>query len=483
MKLSDLLGMWCSQPLPDVDILEVQNDSCKIKPGDLFLAYPGAAADGRLYCEQALLAGAAAIAFDPERLPESFSLVPSAVYIPVPQLARQMAAIASQFYGHPTRELSVTGVTGTNGKTTIAYQLASAYALLGSIATYIGTLGEGDVRDLKPVGNTTPDALCLHRLFYQYRQAGVQHVCMEVSSHALAQQRVACIDFKQAIYTNLTHDHLDYHKTMDAYAAAKAALFGVPTLQWGVINRDDAYSEQMLAALPKTCQALTYGLHEGATVRAVNVCISMTGSTFDVVSPWGTHAIRVKTLGAFNVYNSLAVFSSLMADGYPVQDVIRVMGMLDASPGRMELVRTAPCVIVDYAHTPDALEKVLTTLTQLKEGRLWVVFGCGGDRDRAKRPMMGTIASQYADEVVLTSDNPRSEDPNAILQEIAKGVLPSVKTVQMVDREAAIHYALSQAASNDTVLIAGKGHESYQQIGSQRFDFSDQAVVRKWAQV
>ena len=480
MKPSDLLAIWCTGQVPDVDISGIQNDSRKIKPGDLFLAYPGAVADGRLHCKQAILAGAVAIAFDPDDLPESFETVDSVMYIPVPQLASQIAAIGSRFYGYPTRELQVTGVTGTNGKTTIAYQLASAYALLGSSAAYIGTLGQGDVHDLKPVGNTTPDALCLQRLFHQYRQAGLKHVCMEVSSHALAQQRVAHIDFKQAIYTNLTHDHLDYHKTMDAYAAAKAALFAMPTLQWGIVNGDDAYSAHMLAALPKTCQVLTYGLNEDVSVRAVNVCIGMSGSTFDIISPKGTHAVRVKTLGAFNVYNSLAVFSSLMADGYPVQDVIRVMGMLDASPGRMELVCASPCVIVDYAHTPDALEKALTTLTQLKEGRLWVVFGCGGDRDRAKRPMMGKIASQYADQVVLTSDNPRSEDPSGILQEISAGVLPLVKAVQMVDRESAIHYALSQAACEDIVLIAGKGHESYQQIGSDRFDFSDQAVARKW---
>ena len=480
MKLSDLLGLWCSAPIPDVHIFGIKNDSRQIKPGDLFLAYPGASADGRLHCEQAVRAGAVAVAFDPEALPESFVPMGGVIYVPVRQLAQQLAAIASRFYDDPSRALQVTGVTGTNGKTTIAYQLAAAYALLGSSSAYIGTLGQGDVHALEPVGNTTPDALCLQRLFHQYKQAGLTHVCMEVSSHALAQQRVAHIHFTQAIYTNLTHDHLDYHKTMEAYAAAKASLFAHSSLQWGIVNRDDAYALQMLNALPNTCQALTYGLHEGALVRAVNVCIRMSGSTFDVISPWGTHAVRVKTLGAFNVYNSLAVFSSLMADGYPVDDVIRVMALLDASPGRMEWVCNAPCVIVDYAHTPDALEKVLTTLTQFKEGRLWAVLGCGGDRDRTKRPMMGHIASQYADEVVFTSDNPRFEDPAVILQEMAAGVLPGVQVVQIADREAAIHYALSEAAPNDIVLIAGKGHESYQQVGSERFVFSDQAVVRHW---
>lgn len=480
MKLSDLLRPWCNQAMPDVDIVGVQNDSRQVKPGDLFLAYPGALVDGRLYSGQAIQAGAVAVAFDPDALPDSFLKTSDIPSIAVPQLSQQIAAIASRFYDEPTRALQITGVTGTNGKTTIAYQLASAYALLGSSAAYIGTLGQGDVQALKPVGNTTPDGLCLQRLFHEYRQAGLKHVCMEVSSHALAQQRVAHIDFTQAIFTNLTHEHLDYHQTMEAYAAAKAALFAMPTLQWGIVNGDDAYSAQMLAALPSGSQALTYGLQKGVGVRAVNVNVTMSGSTFDIISPWGTQAIRVKTVGAFNVYNSLAVFTSLMADGYSVNDVTRVMAMLTASPGRMELVCEAPCVIVDYAHTPDALEKALTTLAQLKKGRLWVVFGCGGDRDRAKRPMMGKIASQYADNVVLTSDNPRGEDPERILHEIATGLLPLANVVQIVDREAAIHHALKHAAEDDIVLIAGKGHESYQQIGFERFVFSDQTVVRTW---
>ena len=483
MRLSDLLGEWRASFTPDLDIQGVKNDSRQVKPGDLFLAYPGAAVDGRLYCEQAILAGAVAVAFDSNALPESFLKSSTVPYIPVPQLSKQIAALASRFYGHPSQSLQVTGVTGTNGKTTIAYQLAAAYELLGSSAAYIGTLGQGDVKALKPVGNTTPDALCLQRLFHAYQNAGIKHVCMEVSSHALAQQRVEHIHFKQAIFTNLTHDHLDYHGNMEAYAAAKAALFAMPTLQYAIINQDDAYSSQMLAALPSTCQALTYGLGEGALVRAVNVRISMNGSAFDIVSPWGTHAVLIKTLGAFNVYNALAVFTSLMAEGNAVEEVVRVMAKLAASPGRMELVGETPCVIVDYAHTPDALEKVLTTLVQLKEGRLWVVFGCGGDRDKAKRPMMGAIASRYADEVVLTSDNPRHEEAHVILSEIVAGVSAQAHVVQRVDRKAAIHYALSHAARNDIVLIAGKGHENYQQIGSERFDFSDQVVVQEWLHV
>ena len=479
MKLSDLLSPWCKAIIPDCTISGLHNDSRQIKPGYLFFAYPGIVADGRLHCQQAILSGAVAVVYEPEALPESFVFSNQAVYVPVSQLASKLAAIASRFYDYPTRALTVTGVTGTNGKTTIAYQLAQAYAALGSKAAYIGTLGQGDVSALQPVGNTTPDALCLQHLFYDYKCHDVKHVCMEVSSHALVQQRVASIDFTQAIYTNLSHEHLDYHQTIEAYAQAKSLLFAVPTLKYAVINHDDAYAALMVAKLPATCKKLTYGLNDGADVRAHNLNITMAGSTFDVTSPWGLYSVRVKVLGAFNVYNSLAVFASLMADGYPVEDVVNVMAHLNASPGRMELVAQEPCVIVDYAHTPDALENVLSTLSELKQGRLWVVFGCGGDRDKTKRPMMGRIADQYADHVIITSDNPRSEDPVKIIEDIAAGTIDPSGITKIIDRKQAIHDALSRADKLDIILIAGKGHEDYQQIGQERFVFSDQDVVRK----
>ena len=480
MKLAHLLSPWCKTPIPDCNINHLQNDSRKVVPGDLFLAYAGAASDGRLYCQQAIASGAVAIAYDPNNLPKAFFRSERAIYVSMPDLATNLASIASRFYDEPTRTLTVTGVTGTNGKTTIAWQLAQAYSLLGSKSAYIGTLGQGNARALQPVCNTTPDALCLQQLFNDYQKEGIKHVCMEVSSHALSQQRVASINFSQAIFTNLTHDHLDYHLTMEAYAQAKALLFAEPTLQWAVINHDDTYVQLMIEQLPAQCQKLTYGLQEGADVRATHIAITMTGSAFDVTSPWGQFSLRIKTLGTFNIYNSLAVFASLMAAGYEAQRVINVMALLDASPGRMELVATKPCVIVDYAHTPDALENVLSTLVALKEGRIWVVLGCGGDRDKTKRPIMGKIAGQYADEVIITSDNPRSEDPVTIIEGIEAGVLSSAKAVKIIDRKDAIHYALSQASAQDIVLIAGKGHENYQQIGHQRLHFSDQEVVRSY---
>lgn len=480
MKLAQLLQTWVSIDMPDADILGLHNDSRLIRPGYLFFAYPGAVADGRLFLKQAIQAGAVAIVYEPEQVPTSCVIPTEVPCFPITQLVTKLAAIASRFYDYPSRALSVTGITGTNGKTTIAYQLAQAYSLLLKKSAYVGTLGQGGIEDIQPLMNTTPDALCLQKLLYDYKQSGIQQVCMEVSSHALHQGRVNSIDFTQAIYTNLSHDHLDYHHTMQAYAAAKAALFEWPSLTWAIINADDAYSSQMMAGVNASCKKLTYGLNEGCDVRAINWRTTMAGSQFDVQSPWGNHHVQVNLLGAFNVYNSLAVFASLLAAGNEVSEVLAIMQQLRASPGRMEVVAQKPCVIVDYAHTPDALEKALTTLSQLKQGRLMVVFGCGGDRDKTKRPIMGRIASQYADVSIITSDNPRSESPADIIDEIAEGLLAKSNVLKILDRAQAIHQALSMAGQEDILLIAGKGHEAYQQIGNERFAFSDQEVVRQW---
>nr|WP_238551214.1 UDP-N-acetylmuramoyl-L-alanyl-D-glutamate--2,6-diaminopimelate ligase [Legionella oakridgensis] len=388
-----------------------------------------------------------------------------------------MAAIANVFYGYPSRGLTVTGVTGTNGKTTIAYQLAQAYELLGQESAYIGTLGQGKIQKLSSLANTTPDGLCLQQLLHTYKHEHVNQVCMEVSSHALSQKRVEQIDFAHAIYTNLSHEHLDYHRTLEAYAEAKSALFAWPTLKSAIINQDDAYAPYMIKKLSVSCQKLTYGLHPQCDVRAINLKVSRTGSEFEVVSPWGLHDLHIKTLGQFNIYNSLAVFASLLANGYKPAELVAIMPNLQAAPGRMEVISQEPCIIVDYAHTPDALDNVLSTLNQLKSGRLMVVFGCGGDRDKAKRPLMGRIASEHADLSIITSDNPRTEDPLQIIAEISEGLLPSTPVLKIADRKQAIQKAISLANKQDIILIAGKGHESYQQIGHERFDFSDQNIV------
>lgn len=477
MDLNQLIKSWIHEPVARCILSGIKNDSRLVEPGDLFIAYPGAESDGRLFMQKAVDSGAVAILFEPNNL--SCQLPKNIPCIPIPNLAMKLAELAQAFYSNPSASFTVTGITGTNGKTTIAYQLAQAHELLGQKSAYVGTIGQGQVHHLVPLSNTTPDALCLQQLMAQYRDQQVQQVCMEVSSHALHQHRVDKIAFDQALFTNLTLDHLDYHKTMQAYGQAKALLFAKESLQWAISNKDDAYQQSMNQVVKPHVKKLTYGLSQGCDVKAEKWTINMQGTEIEVRSPWGAHRLQIKALGQFNIYNSLAIFSSLMASGYEAKDVVHVMSLLQSAPGRMEIVAHSPYVLVDYAHTPDALENVLTTLSQLKKGQLWVVFGCGGDRDKSKRPIMGKAASLYADRLIITSDNPRTEDPEQIIDDISKGISTSIKTTRLVNREEAIAFALNSAAKEDIILIAGKGHEAYQQIGTQKFAFSDQDVVRK----
>ncbi len=482
MKLSQLLKPWMHHIQSDCAISGLENDSRRVQPGDLFIAYAGAAADGRLFINKAVSAGAVAVAYDPSHFPSDCILPETIPCVPVPDLATQLAVIAKQFYEAPGCSLTITGVTGTNGKTTIAYQLAQAHHLLGQGAAYIGTIGQGNVNELQLIDNTTPDSLFLQKLLHQYKNQGLRQVCMEVSSHALAQHRVDAVEFDQAIFTNLTLDHLDYHLSMENYAMAKAMLFARESLQWAIINKDDAYQEKMAAVVKPHVRKLTYGIHQDCDVKAVSWSMDINGTEIEVHSPWGRHHLRIKALGEFNIYNSLAIWSSLLACDYSPAQIIEVMAQLKAAPGRMEIVANAPYVLVDYAHTPDALENALTTLNQLKKGRLWVVFGCGGDRDKTKRPVMGSVASKLADHIVITSDNPRTEDPQVIVNEIAHGISNPSNVIQLLNREEAIAYALNEADEHDVILIAGKGHEAYQQIGKVKHTFSDQDVVKKLIQ-
>lgn len=478
MLLSTLLQPWV--PAPNIEISGLHNDSREIKPGYLFFAYPGAATDGRLYIAQALAKGAQAIIYEPADWPDGVAKPLPEKTIAFPGLVHYLAAIAKRFYGEPSKLMRVSGVTGTNGKTTIAYQLAQAHEKLGQASAYIGTLGHGQVSSLQTLANTTPDALFLQNLFNQYQKIKIKHVCLEVSSHALDQGRVAEIEFHQGIFTNLTLDHLDYHHTMDAYARAKAQLFAYPSLQWAIVNQDDSYAPLIKAAVHPGCKLVTYGIKEKADVQAVNVEVTLTGTCIEIISPWGKDQLMINALGFFNVYNALAIYCSLMLEGYEKAKVIEIMSQLKAAPGRMEIVTQKPYIIVDYAHTPDALENVLLTLNQVKQGRIVVVFGCGGDRDKSKRPLMGNIAARYSDTAIITSDNPRTENPQQILMDIEQGIGEKNNNIySILDREEAIAKAMSLATERDIVLIAGKGHESYQQIGHTRHFFSDQAVVRR----
>lgn len=481
MRLDELLQPWIALDPHTCDITGVQNDSRRVQPGDLFIAYPGAAVDGRRFMNQAIQKGAAAMVYEPVDIPVLISQ--SVPCIPFPNLTRHLAALASRFYHDPSARMSVTGVTGTNGKTTIAYQLALAHQILGRPATYIGTLGYGTAQHLQILHNTTPDALELQRILYLSQQEGLNQVCMEVSSHALAQNRVDQIQFSEAIYTNLSHEHLDYHQTMQAYADAKASLFAKSSLRWAIVNQDDEHVATMTAGIAKDVQVWRYGIEKPAEVRVVDYQLTSHGTRFTVESPWGKHDIVTPLLGLFNIYNSLAVYTSLFAHNYSEQSVIEVMARLPATPGRMEIVAHHPYVIVDFAHTPAALDNVLKAVLGLKSSaqtKVWVVLGCGGDRDKAKRPLMGKIASEQADYVIVTSDNPRHEDPQEIIYDIAVGFISGAEIKTIVNRSEAIRYVLEHAAREDIILIAGKGHEQYQIIGDDYLAFSDQDEVRKF---
>ncbi|WP_367607168.1 UDP-N-acetylmuramoyl-L-alanyl-D-glutamate--2,6-diaminopimelate ligase [Legionella sp. W05-934-2] len=478
MKLDNLLSPWVQENLPSIAIESIENDSRQVTKNALFLAYPGAATDGRQYIKQAIDAGAVAVAYESM---DGFKPAENGkiVFLPIENLASKMLGLAQRFYPIDESELLVTGVTGTNGKTTIAYVLAQAYERLNGHAAYIGTLGEGRVNQLNRLANTTPDSLVLQKLFHRYQHQGIRHVAMETSSHALSQQRVAGVKYHQAIFTNLTQDHLDYHKTMAEYATAKAKLFAFPSLKYAIINYDDPYANLMAEKIPVGCQLITYGLHPKADIHALDMHTHQQGMSFNITSPWGKFCLQTVLIGQFNLYNILSVFASLVSAGYDAAEVVEVIRHLQPSPGRMELISHQPQIIVDFAHSPDALGNVLKTVRQLSQGKIIVVFGCGGERDYGKRPIMGEVASRFADHIIITSDNPRTEDPETIMSAIAAGVPATQSMEKISDRRLAIKKAIDMADFDDVILVAGKGHEVSQIIGTKSYPFSDQLVIKE----
>ena len=480
MNLQTLLSPWMKVDAGSINILHIENDSRNVVPGSLFIAYPGSLTDGRKYLDNAVVNGAVAILIEPDGFVNTEQL--SVPIFALPGLKDKLSAIAARFYQDPSKHLKVVGVTGTNGKTTIAYQLAQAHDLLQEKSAYIGTIGQGLVGKLKTLVNTTPDAICLQRLFHEYISYQVQTVSMEVSSHALCEGRANNITFIEAIFTNLSQEHLDYHKTMDEYAKAKSKLFAIPSLQRAIINIDDRYADVMLAACLDDCQIITYGLDERADYQAYACAYDISGCEFRVSSNYGDTLVKCKGVGAFNVYNSLAIFASLVVSGHAVSKVSKIISKLEPVAGRMELVAQKPYVFVDYSHTPDALENALNALVSLRvtshsSAKIWVVFGCGGDRDSSKRSVMGEVASRFADFVIVTSDNPRTEDPQEIVDDILQGIKLSANVNVEVNRAEAIKQSLSRANYEDIILIAGKGHEDYQIIGTQKIHFSDKEIV------
>jgi UDP-N-acetylmuramoyl-L-alanyl-D-glutamate--2,6-diaminopimelate ligase len=477
-RLCELLEGIADVPASrDRGVHGIHLDSRRIERGDLFVAMPGMVADGRDFIGDAVANGAGAIVYESGD-GYVFRGVPVPAF-PANDLRRHLGVIASRFHGEPSRKLVVIGVTGTNGKTTCTQLLAQVLSESPKKCAVIGTLGYGFSGALDESRHTTPDAVTVHGLFADFLNQGASHVAMEVSSHALEQGRVNGVAFDVAVFTNLTRDHLDYHGDMVSYGLAKAGLFAMEGLKYAVINHDDAFGRGLLASLKPPIKSLSYGI-EGGDVRAVAISPKHDGLTLRIATPSGEIDLNSRLIGRFNAYNLLAVLATLLILGMDLKEAVARLAHALPPAGRVERFGGEPgqpLVVVDYAHTPDALEKVLRALREHTPGKLWCVFGCGGDRDRGKRPVMGTIAERLADVVVLTDDNPRHESGDAIVAEILAGMRTSPQVIR--DRRAAIQTAIRGAAANDIVLVAGKGHEDYQQFGDQRFPYSDRETVQE----
>jgi UDP-N-acetylmuramoyl-L-alanyl-D-glutamate--2,6-diaminopimelate ligase len=460
-----------------VAVTRITSDSRRLRRGDAFAAYPGTHEDGRHYIADAISCGAGSILWEPQGF--SWNREWKLPHLPVENLKARLGAIADEVYGHPSHELWVAGVTGTNGKTSCAHWIAGGQDAGGRRSAVLGTLGNGMWGALQPATNTTPDAAELHELLRALKTSGAEAVSMEVSSHGLEQGRVNAVTFDVALFTNLSRDHLDYHGTMAAYGAAKARLFSWPGLRVGVINADDAFGQSLIdSARTKGRKVLTYGFGTADIVGA-RLVSSPSGMAFAVETPWGKGEVYTRLVGAFNAANLLGVLGVLLVSGVALESALEFLARAEAPPGRMQRLGgdETPLIVIDYAHTPDALEKVLSSLRAAvaPAGELVCVFGCGGERDRGKRPEMGRVAARLAERVVVTSDNPRSEDPEAIASEIVHGIRDTGNRRYAVelDRARAIASAVADAKAGDVVLLAGKGHEAYQDRSGERIPFLD----------
>ena len=481
-------AMLLSELLPELEGLSADlavtglvMDSREVRPGDAFVAIAGFGAHGLNFVDAAREAGATAILFEP---PAPESLPAPADAIPVAGLRSRMGTMADRFHGHPSAAMTTVGVTGTNGKTSTVQLLAQAWTLRGQKAGTVGTLGAGLWPKIVPTGFTTPLVLRMHALLAELRDEGAQAVAMEVSSHALDQGRVDGVHFDVGVFTNLTRDHLDYHGDMASYGAAKARLFDWPGLRAAAVNLDDAFGRELFDAVGGKVRAVGFSSRgaAGASVRADDVQLDGSGIRFMLDAGGQAHPVRSPLLGRFNVDNLLGVAATLFALGMAPALVAETLSQLAPVDGRMNRLGGEgglPLVVIDYAHTPDALEQALASLRAHTAGALTCVFGCGGERDRGKRPQMAAIAERLADRVIVTDDNPRNEDGDVIVADIVEGFADSTRVLVQRDRAAAIAQALANAGADDVVLVAGKGHEPYQEIAGIRHAFDDTAVARE----
>ncbi len=483
MKLTEVLSCLPfydgPTPVPQIDIQSIEVDHRNIVEGDMFVCIKGHTVDGHDFAKKAIDRGARVI------IAEKELDVPAPVFT-VPDTSRALAMLASTFYHHPTNELPLIGVTGTNGKTTVTYVLEKIFNEYGRKTGLIGTIQMKIGEQSYPIHNTTPNALVLQQSFKEMNDKNIDQAIMEVSSHALDQGRVFGCNFDVAVFTNLSQDHLDYHKDMDDYLRAKSLLFSQlgnsynGEKKFAVLNADEEASALLKRSTAQ--HVLTYGCNHPADVIAKDIQLEITKTTFTLQTPEETVEIQSNLIGMFNVYNMLAASAAALALDVPVSIIQKALESIKGVNGRFEPVNAGQsfAVVVDYAHTPDSLENVLQTINEFSKRNVYVVVGCGGDRDRTKRPLMAQIAVKYADRAVFTSDNPRTEDPEAILDDMVRGLSRNETNYEVItDRKRAIHHAVNIAKRDDVILIAGKGHETYQQIGDVTYDFDDREVARE----
>lgn len=491
MRLSILLKEVYQIPdNADRDISGLTLDSRLAGKNSLFFAIKGSHLDGRLYIQNAIAQGAAAVLVDADSANESLTWQDDVPLIPIQHLQKKTGALAAHFYDNPAKKMRMIGITGTSGKTSCSHFIAQSLQSLNMPCGIIGTLGSGFYGALGTAGLTTPDAITLQSNLNQFVLQGAQAIAMEVSSHSIDQGRISGIEFDIGIFTNLTQDHLDYHGDMESYAAVKRRFLADMSTKQVIINADDAYGSKWINELSaQHVSVWAYSTRLSSSVPATvprvycdDIELSLRGIKAVVKSPWGEGEIFLPLIGQFNLSNCLAVLTALCVSGVSFQDAILCLSRLSAVPGRMQTLGgdSRPLVVVDYAHKPDALEKVLQALRSHAEGKLWCVFGCGGERDRGKRPLMAKIAEDIADKVIVTSDNPRHEKPEDIAAEIMQGFSHPEQVAIELDRSKAIQNSIQWASVKDCVLIAGKGAERYQQIGDDKIPFDDVEKVKEY---
>ncbi len=471
----------------NVSLREMTLDSRKAAAGDLFIAIKGHQSDGRHYIPQAIAQGVSAVIAEAQGEAEEGEIrfIHGVPVIYLNDLNNRLSALAGEFYHQPSSQMKLVGVTGTNGKTTTTQLIAQWAKGLGETSAVMGTVGNGLLGQVSPSENTTGSAVDIQLELTQLLNKKATLTAMEVSSHGLVQGRVAALQFDAAVFTNLSRDHLDYHGDMANYEAAKWLLFSTHQTKTQIINADDEVGLKWLQRLPQAC-AVTMENRipanwQGPWLKATDVDYHDKGATIHFTSSWGEGSFESPLMGAFNVSNLLLAMATLLMMDYPLEQLLATTDVLMPVCGRMEVFSVAgkPTVVVDYAHTPDALEKALAAARLHCKGKLWCVFGCGGDRDKGKRPLMGASAEQYADKVVITDDNPRSEDPLDIINDIMAGILDSSRVFAIPGRPEAVTNTILQAQPDDVILVAGKGHEDYQIIGSRRLDYSDRLTVAR----